>query len=355
MSERKDDVMSDDAQDEPTKPAGDEARHDPVEALIRASGRRPAVPDHRARRVRGTVHAAWRAEVDARRRRGRVPLAALATAAVVALAALAGLLWRGSGEAPVPAPVLARVQILSGETWWAPDAARAGARSPLSLGDDLRAGGEVTTAAGGRAALRLASGHSLRLDGGTRIRLLEGGAVSLDGGAVYVDSRDPSGRPAQGALDLSTPRGVLRETGTQFEARLLAGGALRIRVREGAVALSEAGPPLRVGAGQELTVATDGQHRLESIPVHGDAWAWLDLVTPMPELQDLSLHQFLEWMARERGLSLAYEPADLADTAAATGLKGSVQGMTPEEALESVLATSGLRHRREDGGLVVYP
>jgi hypothetical protein len=75
----------------------------------------------------------------------------------------------------------------------------------------------------------------------------------------------------------------------------------------------------------------------------------------MPDIQGTTLQQFLEWMARERGLTLAYEPATLAGGAATTDLKGSIMGMTPDEALASVLATSGLRHRIENGRLVILP
>ena len=73
----------------------------------------------------------------------------------------------------------------------------------------------------------------------------------------------------------------------------------------------------------------------------------------MIDLQGRSLHEFLDWMARERGLHLQYATSDLATTVRGTTLSGSVQGMTLDEALQSVLATSGLLHRAEAGLLTV--
>src|SRR6185295_5125363 len=87
------------------------SQEDSLGALLRATGRREEVPPALGARVRGAVHAHWRAEVDRRARRRRLwPALALATAAIVLVAV--GI---GRWGLPWPAPRdtdAARVEIV---------------------------------------------------------------------------------------------------------------------------------------------------------------------------------------------------------------------------------------------------
>lgn len=315
---------------------------DEVAMLIRLAGRRPAVPDDVAARVRAAAHAHWQGGLR-RRARARTlwTAAALATAASVILA-IAWSVVRVNPAGPRVPQESVRVESLTGS-------ARVGDR-PLPAGAGLPLGAEVETGEDGRVAVRLASGHSVRLDAGSRLRILDRATLALSRGAVYVDS----GAHASTAepLRLRTPLGEVRETGTQFEVRLGV-DSIRIRVREGSVVLHAADGRHEVGVLTELATDGHGSSRTREIPRSGPEWSWIAGITPMPDLEGLSARAFLDRMAREGGWTLHFADEEVAALAGETVLQGSVEGLTVEQALEAVLPTCGMVHRIEDGRLIV--
>ena len=70
-------------------------------------------------------------------------------------------------------------------------------------------------------------------------------------------------------------------------------------------------------------------------------------------LEGRSLRDFLLWIAGENGWQLRYADAAVEEKASTTILHGSIQGLTPEEALSAVLPTSGVAHRLENGVLLI--
>ena len=323
---------------------------DDVARLMRLAGKRRAVPHERAERVRAAARAQWQHEVRLRYRKRFVWTAAgLATAASLTLLIAIRLLSVGSGGPGSDLPV--RVEALAGAAWGrlAADTGSAERRA-LEVGDELRQGSELTTAEESRATIRLASGHSVRLDTVTRIRLLDAGSFALDRGAVYVDSG--SERVAAGSLRVETPLGRIREIGTQFEARLQ-DGSLRVRLREGAVVVSLDDRSHEVKAGSELEMGPGGSVVRRTIPTHGSDWEWLVGITPMIELEGRSARAFLDWVARERGWTLAFADESVARAADEIVLGGTVGGLTLDEALDAVLPTCRMTYRVDKGVLVV--
>ncbi|PYT18437.1 MAG: hypothetical protein DMF51_00040 [Acidobacteria bacterium] len=184
---------------------------DPIALLLRLAGPREAAAQKRSGRVRSEVWAHWRTEVRTVRRRRmifRATVALAAAAAVVVVIARGpwnpNRTFRGAGG---PVASLLRAEGSFRLT---------GGRS-LAIGASLLAGSELETGAGGRAALALPGGHSVRLDSETRVRLLSGPALQLDRGALYVDSGP--GRPRPTAVEIRTEMGLVRDVGTQFEVR----------------------------------------------------------------------------------------------------------------------------------------
>jgi ferric-dicitrate binding protein FerR (iron transport regulator) len=221
----------------------------------------------------------------------------------------------------------------------------------LPLGWTVPRGGAVATGPDGRVALRAPTGHSLRLDVGTTLRVLAGAEFVLEQGAVYVDSG--AGQASPGAVvRIHTPYGSVEDRGTQFEARL-DGGSLTLRVREGVVSVSRDGERLVTNAGQSLRVGAAGTVDRADDPGPGEGWSWVEAIAPMMEIEGRPLLDFLNWSARERGVRLRFEDDRLAEKAPKIVLKGSIAGMTLEQALTSVLPTCGMTHRWEPGALVV--
>jgi len=321
---------------------------DRIVALLRASGRRPSIPPERAARIEQATRATWEGTLARRAHGHRLRLwAALAAAAVVV--AGAGLMLRTRSTPPAIAEVIGRVEIATGEVSSRPAAAEQ-VPGRLRAGDGVAVGTVVTTM-DGRVALRLASGHSLRLDAGTHLRALSERTLALERGAVYVDSGGTA-RAASGTIVIRTPLGEVRDIGTQFEVRMLA-ASLRVRVREGTVSLAGRGATHEMAAGEELTVDPAGLAVRGRVDPHGAAWAWSEAVARFGDLQGRSLREFLDWYARERGVRLELVGEGLTTEADTIILAGSIEGMTLEEAIDSVLATTAMLREERDGSLRV--
>jgi ferric-dicitrate binding protein FerR (iron transport regulator) len=328
----------------------DEDEDDAV-SLVRLAGARPMPSEDRTAEARAYVHAAWRAGI--RRRRARTS-AWLAAAAVAALA-LASLARRAAPPQPAATPphasgespaVVARLDAAAGLV----ERETASGWLELEAGARLPPGSRVRTDARG-AAFLVEGGRSVRIAAESRLLWDVADRLSLEAGAVYVDSGGGSGPDAP--FEVRTPWGAVRETGTQFEVRLEPRG-LRLRVREGRVALLGRGPTLDVSRGTELRVDDAGSSR-RAIPIHGAEWSWVLATAPAFEMDGRRLHELLAWAAREAGWELRYADAESRRRSEGARLHGSIQGLRPDEAVSAVVPSTGLPHRLREGVLEVGP
>jgi len=316
-----------------------------IGALLRLAGPRIPMPQDSARRVKAAVHAVWERKVRARRLR----VAYLWTGVMATAASLSFLLlsrpW--TQEVVRPPETVARLERLTGVIRGiGPDRQEP---APLSRGAPVAAGATLETAPQGRAALRLADGGSLRLDMNTRLKLVSATEISLERGALYLDSdRKPS---EHASMEVSTPEGVVREVGTQFEVQV-ASGAVRVRVREGRIAVEGRNGSHEAGAGEQLAIHQNRVAR-SRVPSHGPHWDWVQRIAPSFELEGESLAGFLDWVSRETGRPIRFDDDRLAHESPAVKLHGSIEGLSPEEALSAVLPTCGFGHRFSEGAVIV--
>jgi hypothetical protein len=216
----------------------------------------------------------------------------------------------------------------------------------------LPAGTVVVAGADGSAALRLAAGAAVRVDAGSRLRLTTARSLALERGAVYVDSGGAGGaaRPIAPGLEVVTPLGRVTDVGTQFEVRLTGEGAaatgLRLRVREGEARLAVETATHPAAAGEEIALDVAGRVARGSVAPDDAGWRWAAAAAPALPIEGQTLAAFLDRATRELGLSWRLvEPLPGEDPARVV-LHGSGEGLTPEEALEVVLAGSALRGER---------
>jgi ferric-dicitrate binding protein FerR (iron transport regulator) len=320
-----------------------------VSRAIRLAGRRPPVPPARATRMRGAVHAAWRRKIEERDRGRRAWQIAWAAAALVVVALGVGL-WRHGPWTGTAVSAIASIESVDPGVRLLSSERAEGRFSFLRRGDELAAGSVIETGTRGRAALRLPSGHSVRLDRETRLVLASASELRVERGAVYVDS----GRPGEdeGTVAVHTPFGVAHEIGTQYEVRVTE-HTLRVRVREGAVDLEYSEKTETVVAGSEVELDVSGELRREAIPVYGEEWSWVLEIAPPFEIEGRSLAEVLDWAARETGLRVLYSDAATDEEAPTILLRGSSAGLTPLEILEATLPTCDLCFRVEEGTLIV--
>lgn len=314
----------------------DDADEQRMAELIRNAGAR-VQPDAATREaVRAAVHAEWRAVVATRRRDHQRRWGwSLAAAAVVAAAAL----WLVVPQLMPAGAMLAEVTRVSG-----PVRIRAAgllrSTTDAEAGASLGVGAELRTAAGGRAALRMGAA-SVRLDEGSVVVLAAADRLVLREGAVYVDTGEDGADP----LRVETPLGTVEHLGTQYETRIAA-DTLRVSVREGRVRLRGEGQEIDSVAGQRVTLQQGGVVRRQAIERNAADWAWAGEIAPAFDIENRSLAEFLRWVSRETGLQLAYASAQVEQTAGTVVLRGSIEGLTPAQALAAVLATTTLQSRQ---------
>jgi hypothetical protein len=324
--------------DNANRPASDD---ETVARLLRLAGHRPTLPEWDAAVVKRAAKDEWRRKVRSRARRTLVLRAGGLLAAAV-LALVLGLRLRDSSPAPQEAPPAATIEAIMGSVRVLPPPG----------GEDRKTifAGTVVETSGDRAALRLAGGAALRLDADTRLELVSAAVLSLDRGAVYLDSGPEGGA---GGVEVRTPLGVARDVGTQFEVRYEPAGALRIRVREGAVDLGRGDGSERAAAGDELVVDADGAVARGQVPGFGPGWDWVLESAPAFAIEGRPLRELLDWFAREGGRELRFAGAAAAELAATSILHGSIAGSAPEQGMASLLRSNGLTYRFDGGELIV--
>ncbi|MGB5131309.1 MAG: FecR domain-containing protein [Steroidobacteraceae bacterium] len=317
-----------------------------IENVLRAAGPRDRPPDDVERRVREQLRDEWRSIVAADRTRRR-QRSAVALAAGLALAALgvwlAGPLVTGNGAA------VGTVALASGD-----GRAKSGwLRSwrVIRDGESVGSGETLMTGPGGRVAVQLPGGVSVRLDQDTRITLASAGKFEIESGALYVDAGRAGAQTPQ--FEVVTPTGSLHHVGTQYEVRLL-GSAVRVRVREGRVEWSDgSGVTSRASAGEQLTFGPGDAVKRGTTPVFGESWDWVAATTPGIEIDGRPLADFLSWAGRELGCDVVFSPADIENEAAGIVVHGSIAGLTPAQALDAVLATTRLQAQLDGGRIIV--
>jgi len=260
---------------------------------------------------------------------------AFAAAAGVVLIAGGLVMFRTTATVP-PAPATPRAIIASVETMSGGAIGEDGRF--LEAGAPLRAGDAMETARGATASLRWGAA-TLRMDGGTRVRLDSPLGLFLDRGAVYVASNGSR-------VVVGTPLGDVHDVGTEFEVRL-DHDAMRIRVREGRIDLRRNGVSHSAAAGVELAADARGNVAQRAIPRSGDEWDWIVRAAPAITLEGRTLRSVVDSVCHEKGMTAVY-----AKGVGNARLHGTVP-LSPAEALDAALAASGLIARTDGDRLIV--
>jgi ferric-dicitrate binding protein FerR (iron transport regulator) len=323
---------------------------DMVGRLVRLAAPGPQIPEDGADRVKSSLRPEWNHFVKTRQRQRTLMWAGAGLAATASVILGLVLLIGGGPNGASTAHPVARLAVVIGSVEIVPPAGAAWHGRPDDTGVDVVPGSWLRTDEAARAALDLGAGRSLRLDTGTRVRLESSRTMTLDHGAVYIDSADSTG----GGLEVRTSLGVAREIGTQFEVRRT-GDVLSVSVREGSVALARDGDRLEITHGNTVRVSPDGSVERGVTQPHGPSWAWTLEVAPPLEIEGRTLVAFLDWVSRETGLWVRFSDREVERLAGTTILHGSVKGLDPRQAAEVVLPSCGLDVRVETDTLVIGP
>jgi ferric-dicitrate binding protein FerR (iron transport regulator) len=301
---------------------GPPEEQDPAERTLETGLRRTPLSDEAYARIRSVVAAEWRDHVRPRRRPS-LRWGALAASVAAALVVAAILLHPFTNK-----PVLGVViRAASGD---------------LAPGALVRAGEAMATH--GPVLVELRGGGSLRIGSGTRLEALDANRVMLQAGELYVDL--PPAVPRTDTFEVRTPLGRVEHLGTQFDVAV--SQDVRIRVREGRILLRRGSETETAAAGTELLVSSTGPTSRRAIATHGPEWSWMESLQPPYSIENRSLTDFLQWAARETGRRVRFADDHARELAERIRLHGSISGMLPRQALETVFATTSLQYDLED-------
>jgi ferric-dicitrate binding protein FerR (iron transport regulator) len=331
--------------------AYDPGHDNQIAHLLKLAGRRPSPSADRVERAREATRAEWSRVVRARGRRRS--LAAIVATLAIGVLGGAGWWWASrftpGVERPGVAPEVAMVQRVLGSVRITDAADRPVDAAAIGTSRPVRAGDRVEVAEQSGAAFELVGGTSVRLAAGTAVIFGSNSRLDLARGILYVDSN-----PARhtGPLVVDTSFGSVSHVGTQFEVRLQP-DSLGVRVREGEVTVESREGRLTSKAGEALIIRRDGPAERSRIATAGPEWAWITTIAPPFTLEGSTVSAFLQWVSREQGWRWEYADAATRRLAERTVLHGSIDELTPEEALLAVLPASGLTSTRLGDRLVI--
>lgn len=225
----------------------------------------------------------------------------------------------------------------------------AGGSQPV--GTHIYAGMTLETRVDGGLSVALQNAESLRLDAGSKLVINDGDDFTLVAGRVYVDTGDFMYRNKGVVID--TQFGVVSDVGTQFSVDISA-DLLDVAVREGRVDVQSGGQELVAVAGERLLVDESNNAEVGTLQPHDAYWNWVAELAPVYDLENRSLLEFLRWAARETGRELVFEDDELRMAAMRADLHGSVDDITPVEAVKAVMSTTSFRYRLEVDKIIVY-
>lgn len=321
-----------------------ESENDPLETLIKNAGHRETTDANVSERVEKHLHAHWQQLVQqGRRKQRRKRIATFGGGLAIAASLILAVIILQPGYDPTV--IVAHVENSVGE-------AQSGERGePLSIlksGHTIHAGGILETGEASGVGLRLTSGHSLRVAASSRLRI-EPGKVLLDRGRIYIDS-GPDG--SSQAISVYSSYATVTEVGTQYQLELLDDG-IEVSVREGMVRLETDSVDATARAGEAVLLDSEGKFEHTKIPKYGERWQWITPLSQALDIDGISVGEFLEWLSRENGWQIRYSSNDLRLSAQTILLNGSIAGLGAEEALETVMTTTGWRYTLVDGVIVI--
>lgn len=224
------------------------------------------------------------------------------------------------------------------------------ANSPYMEDTTLFAGETIVTGEGEGLSLLLARSESLRIDENTQIRIDAKDRFTLMSGRVYVDTGQFVYR--DGGLTIETAFGSVTDVGTQFSVSSKY-QSLDVAVREGRVDIRDDSTALVVVVGERMTLKRNMDPSVSAIGARDEYWNWVADLAPDYDVNNGSLFDFLEWVARETGRRLVFENDEQRMSAMREDIHGEISNLSPDEALRAVQPTTSLRYRIEEDEIVI--
>ena len=307
-----------------------------IEKLLKAVGRRNEPPAELTEEIRGNVRAVWKTEVQQQRR--FLKLRPYAVAASILFLVSASFVTFNLLQQTEPASGFATISDIHGNleaqaedgTWQSPTS------KSISQSTHFRTGDQY-------AAIDIDNGLNIRIDTNTEFELTSADVLNILTGRIYIDS------PGSESILITTPFGEARDIGTQFQVNVQKSD-WDIQVRDGQVAVSPKElTSMTINAGEVISIdypeSENQSPQIEQTQVtrYDASWHWTQHVRPAFSIDNIRLSRYLTWLEREVGKSIRYESDIVRRESNQTILRGSIDGLRPEDSLSVVLSTTDYR------------
>ncbi len=301
------------------------ASDDTLAAMLKLAGPSPDIDRGIEARVYANVKQEWRRDKrQSTSVRWALPLA-------LAASVLAGVGLYSSGVDAPSVSAVGAVSVVHGGS----------DNRAYSLGDTVFTNDVLDTRDHEGMSLELTRDVSLRIDANTLLRVDAANEFTLLAGRIYVDTGDRI--YAEQHVTVHTVAGTATDVGTQFSVSF-ANADMSIAVREGKVDIREGGNTHSAKRGERVTVRPGKGAQTEEILTHGSEWTWAAALAPTFDIKSASLLEFLKWVSRETGMELNIESEAIRIEARRARLYGSIDGLSPMEALDVVLPTTQFKY-----------
>jgi ferric-dicitrate binding protein FerR (iron transport regulator) len=204
-------------------------------------------------------------------------------------------------------------------------------------GARIYVGDVIDTSIDGGQTIALSGDISLRVDQNTRLEVGDTGEFTLMAGRIYVDTGDRIYSDRH--IIVHTASGTATDIGTQFSVAYR-NASMSVAVREGRVDLTDGRQSSSAMRGERMTLRSGGSVEIDAVQIVGPEWEWAVALAPQFELEGHTLLEFLKWGSRETGMQLVFDTDEARAATRISRSYGSIDGLTPLEAVEAVLATT---------------
>ena len=323
---------------------------DAIEALLEQASPRPSPPSKDEEMIREAVLSEWQTVTGRRRARTRVTRFLVAAAVLLGVAVTFNTLQNG-GIAPVQVATIAKSH---GSIHVRGDEAQVHELRDLT---SIMSGQMIITDHNSGIGLAWGNGGSLRIAADTRVEFVSEEAVLLHSGRIYFDSTPSeltasiTANSANARLRILTSHGTVSHLGPQYMT-YTSDSELTVSVREGEVSVDGKYHHAKALAGQQLSIVGSTRPSVANFSRHGEAWRWIEEVSPDVDIDGRSVHAFLDWVGRETGLKVEYPDAATEQGAEDVVLMGTVT-LEPRAALDFWVETTDLKWHVEEGAIKV--
>ncbi len=280
--------------------------------------------------ARRAVRAEWLAVTHKRKGQRRFVSVAVAASALLVLVLVTRLAFT---PAIIPVQV-ASIDTSIGSIYVLGEESRLQESGDLS---SISAGQTIVTGKASGLGLVWGNGGSLRIDANSRVAFVSPSAIELVSGRMYFDSMN-----SKADFAVQTEFGVIRHVGTQYIGSVDS-QSLSVSVREGRVLVDGFYFDPVADQHQSLIIKGSARPQVWSISPFGDEWSWIEVMAPPTNFHGKTIYEFLQWVARETGLTIEFDDPDVERMVQVKTLKGEVDAK-PRAALRQRLLTADLSY-----------